>query len=168
MATASMTEKDMFLGRWQHEFETTVRVLQNYPEGKDDFRPAEKSRTARELAWNFVTEDMLIERLSSGRLEPGGQPPPAPALSVGEILRKYQDTHANAVDKVRAMPPETFEHTVQFPVGPKRMGDVRIADACWMMMMDCVHHRGQLSVYLRMLGAPVPSIVGPSADEPWR
>lgn len=50
---------------------------------------------------------------------------------------------------------------------PKQMGDFRKADVLWMMMMDAVHHRGQFSVYLRMAGGKVPSIYGPSADEPW-
>ena len=47
------------------------------------------------------------------------------------------------------------------------MGDVRIMDIFWLMLMDSVHHRGQFSVYLRMSGGKVPSIYGPTADEPW-
>lgn len=56
---------------------------------------------------------------------------------------------------------------MKFFVAPKQMGDVRIMDIFWMMVMDMVHHRGQFSVYLRMAGGKVPSIYGPSADEPW-
>jgi uncharacterized damage-inducible protein DinB len=56
---------------------------------------------------------------------------------------------------------------MQFPVGPKKMGDMRRIDVLWSSLMDQVHHRGQLSVYLRLVGAKVPSIYGPTADEPW-
>jgi uncharacterized damage-inducible protein DinB len=47
------------------------------------------------------------------------------------------------------------------------MGEVRKGQVFWIMLMDAVHHRGQFSVYLRMVGAKVPSIYGPSLDEPW-
>jgi uncharacterized damage-inducible protein DinB len=47
------------------------------------------------------------------------------------------------------------------------MGDVRRMDVRWLMLMDGVRHRGPLSVYLRMADGTVPSIYGPSADEPW-
>jgi uncharacterized damage-inducible protein DinB len=47
------------------------------------------------------------------------------------------------------------------------MADVRKADMLWMMLSDSIHHRGQFSIYLRLVGAKVPSIYGPSADEPW-
>ncbi|MDA1080285.1 MAG: hypothetical protein O2973_01210 [Gemmatimonadetes bacterium] len=47
------------------------------------------------------------------------------------------------------------------------MPRISIAEICWFMLHDTIHHRGQLSVYLRAMGAKVPSIYGPSADEPW-
>jgi uncharacterized damage-inducible protein DinB len=56
---------------------------------------------------------------------------------------------------------------VQFPVGPGKMGDFRAMDVFWTTMMDQIHHRGQFSVYLRLVGAKVPSIYGPTADETW-
>jgi uncharacterized damage-inducible protein DinB len=56
---------------------------------------------------------------------------------------------------------------VKFMVAPKTMGDLRCADVLWMLMMDSIHHRGQFSIYLRMADGKVPSIYGPSADEPW-
>ena len=62
---------------------------------------------------------------------------------------------------------EALNKTVQFPVGPGKMGDFRAMDVLWTSLMDQVHHRGQFSVYLRLAGAKVPSIYGPSADEPW-
>ena len=60
-----------------------------------------------------------------------------------------------------------FNKTIKFMVGPGKMADLRTADVLWTGVMDAVHHRGQFSVYLRMAGGKVPSIYGPSADEPW-
>jgi len=51
--------------------------------------------------------------------------------------------------------------------GPRQFGDVSKLFLCTLMLNDSIHHRGQMSVYLRMSGAKVPSIYGPSRDEPW-
>jgi uncharacterized damage-inducible protein DinB len=47
------------------------------------------------------------------------------------------------------------------------MGEFRVIDFLWFIFLDSIHHRGQMSVYLRCAGGKVPSIYGPSADEPW-
>ena len=65
------------------------------------------------------------------------------------------------------MPDEKLMETVKFFVAPKTMGDVRRMDVLWSLLHDEIHHRGQFSIYLRMAGGKVPSIYGPSADEPW-
>jgi uncharacterized damage-inducible protein DinB len=65
------------------------------------------------------------------------------------------------------MPPEGFDKMVQTMTGPGKKGDARAGDMAWVTLMDSINHRGQMVVYLRILGAKVPSIYGPSADEPW-
>lgn len=69
--------------------------------------------------------------------------------------------------RVKAMPESDWNSNITLPVGPQKMGDVRRGDVCWLMLNDSIHHRGQFSIYLRLVGAKVPSIYGPSADEPW-
>jgi uncharacterized damage-inducible protein DinB len=68
---------------------------------------------------------------------------------------------------VRSAPDEKLQQTVKFFTGPKQMGDVRRLDLVWFLLSDEIHHRGQFSVYLRMADGKVPSIYGPTADEPW-
>jgi uncharacterized damage-inducible protein DinB len=60
-----------------------------------------------------------------------------------------------------------LDGSVNFFTGPKQMGKYSLEDFAWYMLFDHIHHRGQLSVYVRMAGGKVPSIYGPSADEPW-
>ena len=74
---------------------------------------------------------------------------------------------ATLIERLKSMSDADLNKTVKFFTAPKQMGDVRKMDVLWFMMMDCVHHRGQMSVYLRMADGKVPSIYGPSADEPW-
>lgn len=161
-----MTEKEMYLQSWEREVQTTAKVLRAYPPDKLDYKPHEKSRSARELAWVFVQEEAIVEMIVKGNIDFSQQGPKAPA-TMPEILAAYEATHKQMVSKVQNMSEADYNSMMQFPVGPNQMGDFRKADLLWMMMMDAIHHRGQFSVYLRMAGGKVPSIYGPSADEPW-
>jgi uncharacterized damage-inducible protein DinB len=160
-----MNEKEMFLKTWEREFQTTMKLLKAYPADKPDFKPHYRSRSAKELAWTFVMEEGLINMAIEGKIEM--KEPPPPPKTIVEVITVYANSHKMAVEKVKQFPEADLEKTLKFPVGPKQMGDVRIMDMFWMMIMDMVHHRGQLSVYVRMAGGKVPSIYGPSADEPW-
>lgn len=92
--------------------------------------------------------------------------PPAPA-TFDEALAAYEQGVAGVIAAVEKMPESRLGETVQFFTGPKQMGDVPVGDFFWFTLMDHIHHRGQLSVYVRMTGGKVPSIYGPSGDEPW-
>jgi uncharacterized damage-inducible protein DinB len=166
MNTQTISEKDMFLSTWEREFEITRRVIKAYPAGKEDFKPAEKSRTGRELMWDFVLVEKMFDDASQGKVDMMADPSPPPA-TVAEIIKRYEATHAASAPKVRRMPESLFNTPVQVPTGPGKIGEVRNAEMMWTMLFDSINHRGQLVVYLRILGAKVPSIYGPSADEPW-
>ena len=160
-----MTEKEMFLRTWEREFQTTLRVLKAYPKDKLDLKPSEKSRTARELLSTFIAEESIIAGVCKGEIDFQNMPTP-PDTHEG-IVAAYEKTHQEWVDKVKNMTEADYNSTMPFFVAPKQMGQLRRADILWMIVMDKVHHRGQLSVYMRMAGGRVPSIYGPTADEPW-
>ena len=159
-----MSEKEEYLKIWEREFQTTLKVLKAFPPKKLDFKPHERSRSAAELAWTFVNEESVTESILKGKVEFPDSKPPG---SMDAILKTYEKTHKAMVAKVKAMPDAEMDKPIPFPVAPKKMAEIRRADILWMMMMDAVHHRGQFSVYIRMAGGKVPSIYGPSADEPW-
>jgi len=160
-----MTEKEQFLGVLEREFPTTIKVLKAFPAAKADIKPHAKSKTAKDLAWMFVTEEKASEQALDGAIE-FGKMPQAPG-SLPEVISTYETAHRAFVEKVRRTPEAELNQTVKFFTAPKQMGDVRKMDVLWFMLMDSVHHRGQMSVYLRLADAKVPSIYGPSADEPW-
>ncbi|NIP58360.1 MAG: hypothetical protein GWM92_04890 [Gemmatimonadetes bacterium] len=56
---------------------------------------------------------------------------------------------------------------MRFFTGPGTTGEIPRIDWLWFLLNDQIHHRGQFSIYLRMADGQVPSIYGPSADEPW-
>ena len=160
-----MTEKEQFLGALERELPTTIKVLRAYPAAKADMKPHAKCKSAKDLAWMFVTEQKASEQGLDGAIEFGNMPKAPETLP--EVIAAYEKSCKAFVERIRKTPDAEFNKTVKFFVAPKQMGDVRKMDLLWMMLMDSVHHRGQFSVYLRMADGKVPSIYGPSADEPW-
>jgi uncharacterized damage-inducible protein DinB len=165
------TEKDFWLDLAEREHATTVRMLEAYPADGIDLQPTPKSPVARDLLMMMVKEwGGIIAALTSG-FDPSKPPPQMKPLETLEQIRAAQkETHAKAMELVRKASPEdlTFK-TVKFATGPgPKIGDVRVMDVLWMLLRDQIHHRGQLTVYSRLAGGTVPSIYGPSADEPWR
>jgi uncharacterized damage-inducible protein DinB len=161
-----MSEREMLLGMWEREFPTTMKVLRAYPAGKGDFKPHERSKSAKELAWTFVVEEQVgIAGALAGSIDFSKVPPPPATLA--EAIGAFEKSHRELVAKFKAASDATLSKPIKFPVGPNKVADLRTMDVIWGMVMDSIHHRGQLSVYVRMAGGKVPSIYGPSADEPW-
>jgi len=160
------SEKEQFIQNWEREFQTTLKVLKSYPEKKYDLKPHEKAKSAKELAWVFVNaEKALIDGAITGKFDFSNSQPPKSNLK--EIISTYETVHRENVEKVKKLNDKDLNKTVKFMTGPNKMGDIRAADILWTSLMDSIHHRGQFSVYLRMAGGKVPSIYGPTADEPW-
>ena len=161
-----MTEKEMFVTNWQREFGTTMKILKSMPADKGSFTPAgDKLRSAKDLAAVFVSELGVVDMVVKGKIDFSGSMPSFATL--GDVLKAYEAKQKEMVSKVQAMSEADYNSKIAAPVGPKQMGEVRRADMLWLMLNDSIHHRGQFSIYLRLAGAKVPSIYGPSGDEPW-
>ena len=153
-----MDEKALFTKFWTDESKTTRNVLERIPEGSD-YRPDPKSRTAQEIAWQIICEEaMIVEALETGTV--AWTPPPMPT-SMKDVLAVYEKQMAVIPGRWEALPGERWEGTLDF------FGSQRPAKAmAWSFLFDIVHHRGQITTYLRPMGSTVPQIYGPSADEP--
>jgi uncharacterized damage-inducible protein DinB len=161
-----MTEKEAFIGTFKREYETTARVLAAYPDAKLDLKPGEKSKTAGELAWSIANSPHFLDMVISGNVQPGGAMSPAPK-TMAEIISALKESCAAAVKAIEGLPEAELGKTIKFFTGPGKMGDLPRNGVMWTVLYDHIHHRGQFSVYLRAAGAKVPSIYGPTADEPW-
>lgn len=161
-----LSEKQMFLQSFQRESDTTLKVLKAYPAERADYRPHEKSRSAKELAWTFVLEQGMTTGGLSGHVD-FSQPMPKPPADYKDVLAAFEQGIRDTAAKISTANDEDLNKSMPFPVGPKQMADLRRLDVLWTALMDQVHHRGQFSVYLRLAGGKLPSIYGPTADEPW-
>ena len=159
--------KRQYLDAYQREFPTTLKVMQAYPPGKDDFKPHERSSSAVRLAHTFTIENGGAMQAIHGefKIPPSFPPPPA---TMAEAAASYEQGARALIEAVEKMPDSRLSGEVMFFTGPGQMGNVPVLDVLWFMLMDSIHHRGQLSVYVRMADGKVPSIYGPTADEPWR
>jgi uncharacterized damage-inducible protein DinB len=153
-----MDERALFTRFWENESKTTRKVIARIPEGSA-YRPDAKSRTASEIAWQIVCEEkMIIEALETGSAE--WKPPPAP-VTMKELLDIYETQSADIVRRWKALPDARWDDTLAFFGGQRPASPM-----AWSFLSDIVHHRGQISTYLRPMGSTVPQIYGPSGDEP--
>jgi uncharacterized damage-inducible protein DinB len=163
--TKTQPEIDMYRSRFEHEYETTIKVLRAYPAEKAGLKPVPSSQSAREIAWTLV----LVEGSPAHVLRDDPMPKEMPQgpSDWGELLAAYAEEHAKSAEMVAGLTEEAMNATTRTMTGPKQEGDVRVGDMLWASLNMSIHHRGQLSVYLRIAGGKVPSIYGPSKDEPW-
>ena len=166
MAQQTMTEKDMYAAAFDQEHQISKKILAAYPPTKGDLKPSEKSKPANQIAWMLVLTTMIPGPvIEMKELKPGGLPDVPEKWD--EILKTFETSFQETKRKIDRLTDADLNTTIRMPVGYKQMGDVRRGTALWMFLHDAIHHRGQLSVYLRMAGGKVPSIYGPSGDEPW-
>jgi len=163
--TAIHTEADAYRDAFAHEGEITKKLLRAFPEDRVDERPCESAQTTREIAWMLVLGMMVVEPVLAGRLLPEGQP--APPARWQDIVDGFERTLEATKPKIATLDDAAMNGMITTLVGPNTVGEARRGDMLRMFLHDQIHHRGQLSVHLRMAGGRVPSIYGPSKDEPW-
>jgi len=161
---------DALLPEFDHEIAATRRLLDRLPDGRLDWQPHPRSMTLAALAthlgelgfWGQETLNASAVDLEAMTRPPGWTPPSTRAAILADFDRKMAAARAALVGKTDAelMAPWTLRRGAQeFFTMPKA--------SCWrtFVMNHLIHHRGQLTVYLRQLDVPLPSIYGPSADE---
>jgi uncharacterized damage-inducible protein DinB len=161
-----MSPVQQFTSAFEQETATTLKLLRAYPESASELKPTAVLKNARELAFVFATELNVVTAVLRDAFR---LPPEFP-----ETPGKWSDVVAafeTSVDALRAQLAETTDEDMvsmtPFFTGPKQTGEIPKVQVAWMMLCDQIHHRGQFSVYMRIAGAKVPSIYGPTADEPW-
>jgi uncharacterized damage-inducible protein DinB len=166
-SAAPRSAKDAFLSTYENEHQKTMRVLRAYPTDKLDLKPHAMCKSAKELAWVFVMERYLgTAVLRDEFAKMTGKAPAAPD-SWDEILSALEKAHSEFAELIKGLSENELNEKVTFFVAQKTPGPVGRMDFAWFLLHDQIHHRGQFSIYLRMAGGKVPSIYGPTADEPW-
>ena len=152
-----------FLPTLRMEYEKTLRVLKSVPADKGSYRPHANSRSALELVWHIASAEIwFLDSLLAGKFEMEDDTMPADISSAEDISLIYEDQFGPKLEKVAKLPasfwvtPTPFFGIYNFPA----------VQYLQFMLNHTIHHRGQLTTYLRPMGAKVPNIYGGSFDEP--
>ena len=156
-----MTLRDFYLKRAKAEFPVFLKVLRALPEDLS-YKPHDRSPSAEQLVWTLTYElKALIDAVETGKSEWENSKPP----SRDEMIRMFEKWSTEILDKVAALDDATQERNAQFLYQGHVVMEKPTVELLWDFMFDAIHHRGQLSAYLRRMGGKVPSIYGPSADD---
>ena len=157
-----MTLREYFVERFNVERPYFANMLKALPKDRLDYKPHERSQSAHDIAWLIAGEtecclDVVKEFRTEWKMDP------APALE--EIVQQFEKTSAQLVEQVKGMKESDWEKKAGFYYQGKMVLEKPAGEFLWYILFDLIHHRGQLTAYVRPMGGKVPAIYGPSADE---
>jgi uncharacterized damage-inducible protein DinB len=152
---------------FDHEMATARTVIERVPEDKFGFKPHERSMTAGHLASHIAElPNFATAGITQDSMDFATDYKPLKATSRAELLAAFDTSVAGARAAIAGASDETLFSNWSLKNGDKTLMTMpKIAVVRTFMLNHLIHHRGQLSVYLREMNVPVPSIYGPSADE---
>ena|SRR5688572_25637841 len=164
-----MAIKDAFIGELKHESSLTKKMLEKVPLDKKDWKPHEKSMSLGNLATHvaeithWVSDIIHIDDFDFMK---NFNFNPQVASSTEELIEIFQTNLDTAIADLSSMSDDDFAKSWTVRRGEQVMFNTpkKVSIRAW-AINHMIHHRGQLSVYLRLLDVPVPGMYGPSADE---
>ena len=152
---------DTTLPTLQSEHQTTRRVIEAIPLDKGDYRPDPVSKTALELAWHIVAaEKRFLSGIPAGAFDFSPIHRPESIKNSAGIVVWFDETFAANLKKLEALSGDSLTKMIDF----RGMFQHPAVAFLSLAQNHTIHHRGQLSMYLRPMGAKVPSIYGESYD----
>ena len=140
-----------------------IRVLKAVPADQAGYRPHPRSTAAGDLVWLLASELRdaceLIDHAEVSYVA-------RPTLTIPESVAAYERNAEDIEKRVATLTDGRWDKKARFLVDGKVAWETSLGDMLFGFLFDAIHHRGQLSTYLRPMGAKVPSIYGPSADDP--
>jgi uncharacterized damage-inducible protein DinB len=162
----AMSIAEGLLQELTQEAQTTRRVLERVPGDKLGWKPHEKSMSLGQLALHVATVPGNVAQITQQSPFPLPTFTQPSATSAADLVPALDASVATACDILRSLDDAALGKIWQVVDGDKEVMALPVGAVLRSIMLNhWYHHRGQLSVYLRQLGVPVPSIYGPSADE---
>jgi len=159
-----MSTREYYAQCFQAEKPKFIRVLRAVPPAESGYRPHPRSSAAGDIAWLLASELAdACEVVDKGEVHFVQRPTPA---TVGESIAAYEKNAGGLEKRLASLNDAAWEKKARFLVDGKVAWETTLGDMLWGFLFDAIHHRGQLSAYLRPMGGTVPSIYGPSADDP--
>src|SRR5262245_45124624 len=158
-----MDNREFCVERRKAEHKAFGKVLKAVPEDKQGYKPDPKARSAAELAWLIAAEEKaLLSLLESGAVEWKDTPPPP---RVADSVATFEKNAAVVTERLARLDAQAWQGSAKFLMDGNPVWEDTLQNMVWGFLFDAIHHRGQLSTYLRPMGSKVPAIYGPSADD---
>ncbi len=159
-----MNSREHFAHAFKDEKPRFLRVFAAMPADKIAYKPHPKSNSAGDIAWLLATElGDACELIDHSKVNWTQKPAPK---TLAESVAAYEKNAGGLEKRLAKVDDKAWEKKAQFLADGKVMWEAPLGEMLWGFLFDAIHHRGQLSAYLRPMGGKVPSIYGPSADDP--
>ena len=164
------SNREFFIQRWEQECPAFVRVFKALPANRLDYRPHPRSRSAGELVAFLVSAQQGCIELCQSQKTMYSELRWHDTGIFGdqdELVSTYERDHHALARQLQVLDDDGWNHQAWLVRGAQEMLlRNTVGGLLWIALFDSVHHRGQLSTYIRARGGKVPSIYGPSADDP--
>ena len=158
-----MTAREFYVESRKQEKARTQNVLKALPQDKFSYKPHDRSPSAEQIVWTMTNEMKACAHLiDSGQLTFERVPAPAP----DKIIALFNEYYDDLLHRASKMSEADWNKPGKFVLGGEVRSEQPIGMFLWLFHNDMIHHRGQLAAYIRPMGGKVPSIYGPSADDP--
>jgi len=158
---ATFLLQEVFLPTLQNEHRVTKSVIQAIPLDQNDFRPDPFARPALDLAWHIAATEMrFLDAVAAGAFDLSPRPRPESVKNSADLAAWYADNFASHMDTLSKLSGEQLTKIVDF----RGMFQLPAVMFLGFVLHHSVHHRGQLSTYLRPMGSKVPAMYGESYD----
>jgi len=172
-SSTELGNREFFVQRWEAEYPAFIDVCAALPPSKLDYRPHPASRSAGELVALLVSvEQSCVELCNVGRSSYSNGMrwhPMTGFTSLDQMLAAYAEHHHALAHVLNGLDDATWNYQAWLMRGEQEiiLKDT-LGGVLWIALFDAVHHRGQLTTYIRPMGGKVPSVYGPSGDAPAR
>src|SRR5262245_45170975 len=158
-----MNPVETFFTVWEREAQKTVEMLKMLPTGQYDFRPDPSGRSLGELAWHLAELDAYVSfGVANGTFTADAKPPNIKRPMTIEALGPgYEQIHKEARERLVPLTVADLDKTMEF------FGStLSVSALLWdVMLLHLIHHRGQLSLLIRLAGGVVPPMFGPTREQ---
>ena len=159
-----MNTREYYAATFKAEKPKFLRVLKAVPPNQAAYRPHPRSNSAGDLVWLLASELRdACEVVDHGEVNFIATPAPA---KVEDAVAAYEKNAEMLEARLAKLDDASWEKKARFLMDGQVAWETTLGDMLFGFLFDAIHHRGQLSAYLRPMGAKVPSIYGPSADDP--
>jgi uncharacterized damage-inducible protein DinB len=161
--TAVKNVREYYTQVFKNEKPIFIKVMKAVPPDKGDYKPHPRSTSSTDLLWLLATEiHDACTLIDHGEVNYVYKPSPG----VAEAVAAYEKHAAELESRLPNVDDTKWESKALLRMDDKVLWEATLGDMLFGFLFDAIHHRGQLSSYLRPMGAKVPAIYGPSADDP--